>query len=84
MKFFDKYFEDFVGYLIIIHVLHQILILGTQIVVFSLLLIFSVIIHFLEKDLQPEAFGNILDSMWYGIATLTTVGYGDVTPVSDL
>ena len=33
--------------------------LGTQIVVFSLLLIFSVIIHFLEKDLQPEAFGNI-------------------------
>ncbi len=51
---------------------------------FSLLLIFSVVIHFLEKDLQPEAFGNILDSMWYGIATLTTVGYGDVTPVSDL
>ena len=45
---------------------------------------FSVVIHFLEKDLQPEAFGNILDSMWYGIATLTTVGYGDVTPVSDL
>jgi voltage-gated potassium channel len=59
-------------------------ILGTQIVVFSLLLIFSVIIHFLEKDLQPDAFGNILDSMWYGIATLTTVGYGDVTPVSNL
>ncbi len=59
-------------------------ILGTQIVVFSLLLIFSVIIHFLEKDLQPEAFGSILDSMWYGIATLTTVGYGDVTPISDL
>ena len=59
-------------------------ILGTQIVVFSLLLIFSVVIHFLEKDLQPEAFGNILDSMWYGIATLTTVGYGDVTPISDL
>ena len=29
-------------------------ILGTQLVVFSLLLIFSVIIHFLEKDLQPE------------------------------
>ena len=59
-------------------------ILGTQIVVFSLLLIFSVIIHFLEKDLQPEEFGNILDSMWYGIATLTTVGYGDVTPVSNI
>ena len=50
--------------------------------VFSLLLIFSVLIHFLEKDLQPEAFGNILDSMWYGIATLTTVGYGDVVPIT--
>ena len=59
-------------------------ILGTQIVVFSLLLIFSVVIHFLEKDLQPESFGSILDSMWYGIATLTTVGYGDVTPVTNL
>ena len=59
-------------------------ILGTQLVVFSLLLVFSVILHFLERSIQPEAFGTILDSMWYGMATLTTVGYGDVTPMTGL
>ena len=57
--------------------------LGSQIMVFSVLLIFSTLIHFIERDINPEYFGSILNSMWFGIATLTTVGYGDVTPSSD-
>ena len=56
--------------------------LGSQIMVFSVLLIFSTLIHFLEKDVYPEAFGSILSSMWFGITTLTTVGYGDITPTT--
>tara|TARA_B110000444_G_scaffold251104_1_gene278476 strand:- start:294 stop:944 length:651 start_codon:yes stop_codon:yes gene_type:complete len=52
--------------------------------VVSVLLVFSTLIHFLEKDLYPEAFGSILSSMWFGITTLTTVGYGDITPVTSL
>ena len=37
-------------------------------------------IHYFERDAQPEAFGSILDSMWWAVVTLTTVGYGDVYP----
>ena len=36
----------------------------------------------MEKEAQPEAFSSIPAAMWWGLATLTTVGYGDVTPVT--
>ena len=35
-----------------------------------------------ERDAQPEAFGSIPHAMWWAFATLTTVGYGDVTPIT--
>ena len=38
--------------------------------------------YYAEHHVQPEAFASIPDSMWWGIATLTTVGYGDVIPIS--
>lgn len=41
-------------------------------------------IYIVEGDAQPEAFGSIPRSMWWAVATLTTVGYGDVTPESPL
>jgi voltage-gated potassium channel len=38
--------------------------------------------YLIEREVQPEAFGSIPAAMWWAFATLTTVGYGDVTPVT--
>ncbi|MGB2783431.1 MAG: ion transporter [Atribacterota bacterium] len=53
-------------------------------IVFLLLIIFSSLMYFIEKEAQPEAFSNIPEAMWWGIITLTTVGYGDVYPITPL
>ena len=47
-----------------------------------LLIVSSTLMYFLERDDQPDAFPNILASFWWAVATLTTVGYGDVYPVT--
>jgi len=54
-------------------------------IVMSGMLIFSATgIYWLEHEVQPEAFGSIPMSMWWALATLTTVGYGDVVPLTTL
>jgi voltage-gated potassium channel len=47
-----------------------------------LVLISSSLLYLIEGALQPEAFGSIPRAMWWSIATLTTVGYGDVVPLT--
>lgn len=49
-----------------------------------LLVIASSLMFFAESQAQPESFGSIPDSMWWAIVTLTTVGYGDVAPITPL
>jgi voltage-gated potassium channel len=52
-------------------------------VVLLIMLILSATgIHILEGEVQPEVFGSIPGAMWWSIVTLTTVGYGDVVPLT--
>ena len=48
-----------------------------------LLMVFSaVMIFFLEREAQPKSFGHVGSAMWWAVAALTTVGYGDVYPIT--
>jgi len=51
---------------------------------FSLALIYlsAVGIYFCEHKAQPEVFASVFDGLWWAIVTLTTVGYGDVVPIT--
>jgi voltage-gated potassium channel len=51
----------------------------------SFLLLFSgSLMYLVEHEAQPEQFPDIPSSLWWGIATLTTVGYGDIFPITPL
>lgn len=51
----------------------------------SMLLLFSAsLMYLVENEAQPDKFPDIPSAMWWGVATLTTVGYGDVFPVTPL
>lgn len=49
-----------------------------------LLVLASGIIYFIENAVQPEAFSSIPAAMWWGVSTMTTVGYGDIYPITSL
>ena len=48
-----------------------------------MLLYFAAVgIYYFEREAQPDIFTSVFQSMWWAVATLTTVGYGDVYPVT--
>lgn len=52
--------------------------------VFLLLLLSSLLMYHAEHRAQPEQFRNAFSGLWWAVATLTTVGYGDIYPVTAL
>jgi voltage-gated potassium channel len=44
----------------------------------------AIIMYTVENPVQPEQFPNVISSLWWAICTLTTVGYGDVYPITDV
>ena len=53
-------------------------------ILFIVLIFASSLMYHAEHEAQPEAFSSIPASMWWGIVTLTTIGYGDTFPVTTL
>lgn len=49
-----------------------------------LLILASSMMYYVEHAAQPEKFSSIPVTLWWGVATLTTVGYGDVYPITPL
>lgn len=55
-----------------------------MIVVFILMIIASLLMYNIEYEAQPDVFQNAFSGIWWSIATLTTVGYGDIYPITVL
>lgn len=55
---------------------------ASSIILFGLIVIAATAMHMVEGVAQPDRFGTIPDAMWWAIVTLTTVGYGDVVPIT--
>ncbi len=59
------------------------LILSTILVVFMLIIVSSVM-YYVEHAAQPDKFSSIPATMWWGVTAMTTVGYGDIHPITPL
>lgn len=58
--------------------------LSSIFVVLLLMIIAAVLMYNVESEAQPEEFSNAFSSLWWAVATLTTVGYGDIYPITVL
>jgi voltage-gated potassium channel len=56
----------------------------TTVLMGLLLIVSASLLYYVENPVQPEVFSSIPATMWWAVATLTTVGYGDMFPVTAL
>ena len=53
-----------------------------SLVALVLLYLSAVGIYYFERDVQPQVFASVFDALWWSVTTFTTVGYGDMYPVT--
>ena len=58
--------------------------LVTVVMILMLLLLSSSMMYLFETEAQPDKFPDIPSTLWWGVVTLTTVGYGDVFPITPI
>lgn len=58
--------------------------LVTIMFVIIILVIVSTLMFYAERDAQPIAFASIPNALWWGVVTLTTIGYGDIVPITTM
>ncbi|BAY83329.1 putative ion transporter [Calothrix parasitica NIES-267] len=51
---------------------------------FAIIFVYSGLIYQVEHPVNPEVFTTFIDAMYFAVVTMTTVGFGDVTPVSEM
>lgn len=50
--------------------------------IFVILIISCILMFYAEHEAQPQVFSSISNTLWWGVITLTTVGYGDMYPIT--
>tara|TARA_B100001964_G_scaffold239175_1_gene306058 strand:+ start:252 stop:1046 length:795 start_codon:yes stop_codon:yes gene_type:complete len=76
-----RYFSSFELLLTVLHEERKSL-SGIFFILIVILTLAASALYMVERDIQPDSFGSIPQAMWWAIAALTTVGYGDVYPIS--
>jgi len=56
---------------------------SSMLVLFILIVMASILMYAIENEDQPENFKNAFSGLWWAISTLTTVGYGDIYPITN-
>ena len=77
-----RYFSSFELLLTVLHEERKSL-TGIFFIMMVMLTLAASALYLVERDIQPDSFGSIPQAMWWAVAALTTVGYGDVLPTNE-